>query len=93
MDDKYPVRHEQAASQILDGQAMVVLVDAGRVNLLNQVGTRIWELIDGKRTVRQIAETLVAEFQVTPQVALEDTRTFIANLIERQAVELRAEPA
>ncbi len=93
MDDKYPVRHEQAASHVLDGQAMVVLVDAGRVNLLNQVGTRIWELIDGKRTVREIAETLVQEFQVTREVALEDTRAFIANLIERQAVELRAEPA
>ncbi len=92
IDDKYPVLHAQVASQVMDGQAVVVLADTGRVNILNEVGTRIWELMDGKRTVRELAEVLASEFEVTREAALEDTRAFVQELVARNAVELRAEP-
>jgi hypothetical protein len=32
---------------------------------LNEVGVRIWELIDGKRAVGQIVQELLAEYDVT----------------------------
>ncbi len=92
IDDKYPVLHAQVASQVMDGQAVVVLADTGRVNILNEVGTRIWELMDGTRTVRELAEVLASEFEVTREAALEDTRAFVQELVARNAVELRAEP-
>ncbi len=92
MDDQYPVLHPQVATQVMDGQAVIVLPDSGRVTVLNEVGTRVWELIDGAHTVRQIAETLTREFDVSLATALQDTRDLIQRLVERRAVELKETP-
>ncbi len=76
----------------MDGQAVIVLPDSGRVTVLNEVGTRVWGLIDGAHTVRQIAETLTHEFDVSLETALQDTRDLIQRLVERRAVELQESP-
>ncbi len=48
MQHKYPAYSAQVATRIIDGAAVVILADAGEVNVINPVGTRVWELIDGK---------------------------------------------
>ena len=83
-----PTPHPQTAARIVDGSAVIVLADTGQVNVLNSVGTRVWELCDGSRSARQIAETLAAEFQVTPEQALSDTAEFLETLVRAQAVVL-----
>ncbi len=39
---------------------------------LNNVGGRIWELLDGHRSVGQVRDDLVEEFEVTPDQAEAD---------------------
>lgn len=84
----YPVSHPQVACRIIDGSAVIVLADAGEVNVLNQVGTRIWELIDGSRSGQQIAEAIEAEFEVSPEQARQDVAEFLNTLSEAGAVVL-----
>lgn len=84
----YPVSHPQVACRIIDGSAVIVLADAGEVNVLNQVGTRIWELIDGSRSGQQIAEAIEAEFEVSPEQARQDVAEFLSTLSEAGAVVL-----
>ncbi len=88
-NDEYLVRHAQVASRVVDGQAVIVLSDTGEVQILNEVGTRVWELIDGNHSVRQIAEIIADEFEVTPEDALADTQTFVEKLQKAGAIELR----
>ena len=46
--------------------------DLGSIYTLNEVAARIWELIDGKKKVREIKEKIVEEFRVTPEEAEKD---------------------
>ena len=47
---------------------------------LNEVGTRIWELLDGQRNLLQVRDALVAEFEVSPEEAESDLHEFIRSL-------------
>jgi hypothetical protein len=90
--NKSSVPHAQVAARIIDDQAVVVLADSGEVNVFNAVGTRIWELIDGSRTIQQIADTIHSEYEVTAEEALRDVQEFTQKLLEAKAITLRDLP-
>lgn len=54
--------------------------------MFNVVGSRIWELADGARTLGEIAAVLADEFEVDLLQAEESTQRFIAQLAERDLV-------
>lgn len=84
----YPVPHAQVAARIVDDAAVIVLADAGEVNVLNPVGTRIWELVDGTHSVQEIIATIAAEYAVSAEDAARDVEEFLQQLVEAQAVVL-----
>ncbi len=90
--DKYPAPHPQVAGRTIADQAVVVLADAGQVNVFNSLGTRIWELIDGAHSVQQIVDAIVAEYDVAPEVALQDATSFLQELVDTQAITLLDQP-
>jgi pyrroloquinoline quinone biosynthesis protein D len=53
---------------------------------VSEVGERIIELVDGARTVGQIVDVLVEEFEVSRDVAEADTRQFIDLLLGKQVL-------
>jgi hypothetical protein len=61
---------------------LVVLPDRSEIKVLNPVGVRIYALLDGSRTVQEIANTIYDEFDVTPERALLDVQSFLARLDE-----------
>lgn len=87
-NEDIPRQAERIAARVIDGQALVVVLDDRRLHALNLVGSRVWELCDG-RSVEAIATTLATEFEVEPEVALADVRRFVAEL--RAAGALRPE--
>src|SRR5262245_12537305 len=62
------------------------LGDLESIYTLNEVGTRVWELLDGQRTVEAIRDLLVAEFAVTAATAAEDLADFLCQLEQIEAV-------
>jgi pyrroloquinoline quinone biosynthesis protein D len=69
--------------RIVDGEAVLVLPEHGKVKVLNKVGGRIWELVDGARTVGEIVLLICQEFEVDEARAREDTLTFVSDLLDR----------
>jgi hypothetical protein len=53
---------------------------------MNEVGARVYELIDGTRPVREIVEAIVAEFDVDFEAAESDVREFISQLLQIESV-------
>jgi hypothetical protein len=53
---------------------------------LNEVGARVYELIDGKRPVREIVDAIVTEFDVAFETAEADVREFISQLLEIESI-------
>ena len=90
--DKYPVPHPQVGARVVDGEAVIILADSGNVNVFNPAGTRIWELADGSRSVRQIADAIVAEYEVMPDAALQDVTEFVQKLVDARALTLYDAP-
>lgn len=78
----YPTMHPQVAAQMVDDAAVIVLADAGEVNVLNPVGTRVWELSDGSHTIQQIIETIADEFDVAPGEMRVDVEEFLETLVQ-----------
>lgn len=62
------------------------LGDVESIYTLNEVGARIWELIDGKRRVEEIRDLLIAEFEVSPGEADEDLLTLFQQFSEIGAI-------
>jgi hypothetical protein len=56
------------------------------IHALNSVGARIWELIDGTRTVDQIKDLIVEEFEINPKKAGKDLEEFLASLASIHAI-------
>jgi hypothetical protein len=88
----YPIPHTQVAARVVDGQAVIVLADSGEVQILNAVGTRIWELIDGTRNAAEIVAAIVSEFEVSPSEAQRDVEAFLQEMIDAKVVVLTEQP-
>jgi CTP synthase (UTP-ammonia lyase) len=61
--------------------------DLESISTLNEVAARIWELIDGKKKVREIKDKIVEEFEVTPQQAEKDLIEYLKQLKKISAIE------
>ena len=57
-----------------------------RIYSLNDVGARVWELIDGKMTAAQIRDCIAREFEVSPEIAEGDLQEFVRSLKDIDAV-------
>jgi len=54
---------------------------------LNNVAARIWELIDGKKSLARIKQTLLGEFDVTEKELNKELDKFLKDLKEIKAIE------
>lgn len=63
--------------------------DLESIYTLKEVGARIWELIDGKRKIYQIRDTILEEFDVTPQKIEKDLTKYIKELEKIGAIKVK----
>jgi hypothetical protein len=80
---------ERTACRVIDGKAVVITIDQNQLHVLNSVGTRVWELADG-RSFEQIVSGIVDEFEVEPARARPDVQSFVEQLLALGALQLKA---
>ena len=83
---EYPALHPQVAMQVVDDLAVIVLADSGEVLVVNSLGTRIVELMDGKQSVAEIARRIAEEYDVPAEDARRDLDEFLRTLSEAGAL-------
>lgn len=81
-----PAHHPRTASRVFSGEAVVIVPAENTVRMFNPVGSRIWELMNGQRTVGQIIDLLIDEFDVTPERAQRTTQEFLVMLDEKNMI-------
>lgn len=74
------------AWRIIEGEAVILSMETKILQGLNPVGSRVWELIDGQRSLEEIVAVIVQEFDVAPPEAAQDVRGFIQELLDRALV-------
>lgn len=77
----------RTASRVVDGRAVVVVIDEQRLHTLNPVGTYVWNLADG-RSIGAIVEEVVREFDVEPEKAATDVLQFVEQLVRLGALDI-----
>lgn len=71
------------------GDEAVILADRGMYFGLNPVGARVWGLIQEPRTVAEVCETIMAEYEVDRSACERDVLELVTRLSEERLVELR----
>jgi hypothetical protein len=76
---------------MVDDECIIVDPQGSQATVLNPVGARIWELVDGKRTIEAIVERLVEEYTVERPRAEADAREFVEDLMKRNLIRFEGE--
>ena len=73
---------ENVLFQELDGEAVLLSLDEGCYFGLDELGTRIWKLIEDNLDESQVVEKIVEEYDVEPEQARRDLDNFLGDLEE-----------
>lgn len=72
--------------RLIEGEALLIDGEEGELIRLNQVGSEIWEAIDGRRTIVEITTHIVERFDVSERRASKDVQRFIKLLLRHELV-------
>jgi hypothetical protein len=72
-----------SAWRLVAGEAVILSLDTKVLRGLNAVGSRVWDLIDGSRTLDDIIDVIAAEFDVARPQAAADVDAFVAELLDK----------
>ncbi len=85
--DTVVTRNPNAAYRVYDGQATIVLPDQAKVNVINEIGSLVWERIDGKKNLGELVESILKDYEVTREQAEKDVIEFVTSLKAHEMVE------
>ncbi len=74
------IKHPAAKTLFIRGEMVISLPRQGEGLALNAVATRCWEMIDGSRSVRDIARAVASEYGVGVPEGLREVRTLVRRL-------------
>ena len=79
------VRENDCVTREIAGETIIVPIrnrvgDLDSIFTLNEVGTMIWQLIDGRTSTHQIAEAIHQAYDVEQEEATRDTVGFLESL-------------
>lgn len=72
----------------LDGEAVILETRSGRYFGLNEVGTRMWLLLQRHGELEAAYRQLATEYQVAPHELRQDLQEFVTTLASRQLIEI-----
>ncbi len=78
--------HQDAVFRELDGEAVILQLEAGMYFGLDPVGTRLWQLIEAHGQLRPVLEAALQEFDVPPDVLEQDLIELVSRLSEKELV-------
>lgn len=73
---------KDAVFRDLDGEAVILDLNAGTYFGLNPVGTRIWRLIAEKGALQAVFDALCAEYDAAPETLEHDLLALVSSLVE-----------
>ena len=71
----------QVSCRTLQDTAFILF--GGRMISLNEVGSRVWDLFEQRRSAQDVADIIFEEFETTEQQALADVQAFVTELLQR----------
>jgi hypothetical protein len=86
------VAKDQVSSD-LAGEAVILNLKSGKYYGLDEVGSRIWNLIQEPRTLNDIRNVILEEYEVEPEHCERDLLILLQELAAEGLIEVRDETA
>jgi hypothetical protein len=80
LDCSAKINEESVVSRELEGEAVMLNLASGVYFGLNEVGTRIWALIQEHGSLRKVLEAMQQEYEVAPQTLESDLLLIVEEL-------------
>jgi len=68
----------------IDDETIIISPNDSVMHELNDTGSFLWKNIDGRKSAAELAELLVENYEVTPDVALSDTQALLEEMASRK---------
>jgi hypothetical protein len=81
---------DQVSSELQEGDTAILNLKDGVYYGLNSVGSRIWNLIQSPKSVVELRDTLLAEYEVDAEVCTRELITLLDNLSSKKLIEVHA---
>jgi hypothetical protein len=85
------VSKEQVSSDLGEGEVAILNLRGGTYYGLDAVGARIWNLLQEPKTVREIRNVLVNEYDIEPERCERDLHALLRRLVDEGLAEVRDE--
>lgn len=87
------VAAKEQVSSDLAGEAVILDLKSGVYYGLNEVGASIWNLIQEPKTVNEIRDAILEEYEVEPEQCDRDLKAILQQLADEGLIEVRNETA
>lgn len=75
-------RAGNAISREINGEVVLLTPEDSTVHVLDEVGSRIWELCSDNVSIGAIADEIASEYDVTRETAQQDIIEFVGKLLD-----------
>jgi hypothetical protein len=79
-------KNQALAWREIDDETVIISPHDSVMHELNDTGSFLWKNIDGKKSAAELAELLVENYAVTPDIALSDTQALLEEMSSRKLV-------
>jgi pyrroloquinoline quinone biosynthesis protein D len=90
IDDRVLRLRREVRFRNVGGEGVVLRQEAREVLVVNGVGARVLELLDGRRSVAEVAAVLREERDAPPEAIERDVEAFVDELLAAGVVEMQA---
>lgn len=88
--NKIPKRNKNVAWRIIDNEAVIMISDRQtkeeKMNILNETGTDVWKLIDGKKSLKDMIKNVVREYYVNEKEATVQIKDVIKKMADKNLI-------
>jgi len=68
----------------IDDETIIISPNDSVMHELNDTGSFLWKNIDGRKSAAELAELLVENYEVAPDIALSDTQALLEEMASRK---------
>ena len=82
MKENYIIKNNRIISRLIDGKMVILDAEGKTLYILNEIGTKIWELCDGSNRIKDIVSKLCHEYDIEKDIAKKDVLDFVNQLLQ-----------
>lgn len=80
------IRREDVPTTDIDGELGMMSIEKGKYFTLDEVGTRIWGILETPHSIKEIVDVLIQEYDVDFDTCANDVEELIEKLLQEDLI-------